>query len=185
MKTTVNLLPPHKKQAMQSAFVFAYVQSLLMVVFVLTCIVSATLLSVRLLLMSTLNGLSSKSGPDTEEFTEVSQEINDINAYIEHMNDITSKRVAWSVVLDELVAILPENAMLDRINVTREGKIFLTGNALHREDVLELDRRLVGSEMFIDIKSPLSNILQRDNVAFEFEMQYAALAAEPEEISTP
>lgn len=178
MKTTINLLPPEKKQEMQSAFVFAYVQSLLVVVLLLTCIVSGTLVSTRLMLMNTLSGLSSSAGPDTDEFTSVSQDIRDINAYIDSLEKLQKNRVAWSSVIDEIVDLLPTGVTLSRITLNPEGKIVLTGVAVHRDDVLQLENQLKNSGSFEDVKSPLSNILQRDDVKFEFEFQYAPLAVE-------
>lgn len=173
MRITLNLLPPKNKAALRSGFLFAYAQSMLLVVFFLTAIASSTLLAVRLLLKGTYDDLTQRSTSSSEEYKTMTDEIRSINEYLKRMEGVHKRFTPWSTVLATVSEMVPDGTQVTSIRIDKTGKVLLSGVADERSDVLLLRERLVQSNLFKNVSSPVSNILQPKNVKFDFEMTYA------------
>ncbi len=176
MRITLNLLPPKNKAALRSGFLFAYAQSMLLVVFFLTAIASSTLLAVRLLLKGTYDDLAQRSTSTSEEYKTMTGEIRSINEYLKRVDGVHRRFVPWSSVLATVTELVPDGTQIVSLRLDKTGKITLSGIADDRAGVLALRERLVQSNLFKNVSSPLSNILQQKNVRFDFEMTYAPTA---------
>jgi Tfp pilus assembly protein PilN len=176
MRITLNLLPPKNKAALRSGFIFAYAQSMLLIVFFLTAIASSTLLGVRLLLKGQYEDLAQRSTSTSDEYQSMTGEIKTINDYLKRMDAVGNRFVPWSPVLATITQLVPPGIQIDVLKLSKGGKIQMTGLASDRANVLLLRERLTEAGLFKDISSPLSNILQQKNVRFDFEMTYAPLA---------
>lgn len=173
MRITLNLLPPKNKAALRSGFLFAYAQSMLLVVFFLTAIASSTLLAVRLLLKGTYDDLAQRSTSTSEEYRSMTDEIRSINEYLKRVEGVHRRFTPWSSVLATVTQMVPDGTQITGIRLDKTGKILLSGVADERADVLVLREHLLQSNLFKNVSSPLSNILQQKNVRFDFEMTYA------------
>lgn len=176
MRITLNLLPPKNKAALRSGFIFAYAQSMLIVVFFLTAIAAGTLIAVRLLLKGTYEDLAQRSTSTSEEYSTMTEEIKNINEYLKRIDGLVKRDATWSPVLAMVTQLVPRGTELDSIRLSKDGKLLLSGVASDRADVLLLRQRLIDTNQFKNVSSPLSNILQQKNVKFDFEMTYAPTA---------
>lgn len=172
MSIALNLLSPEKKRALQAGFLMAHIQSLIFVVMLLAILASGTLLSMRMLLQRFHEDLQRQSGPATDEFTSAAEDIKRINAYLSRIEQLDARFVRWSDVLARITAVVPAGIELEEIRLDSSRKILVRGVAETREDVLTFNDRLKALPFLSSVSSPLSNILQKKNVRFDFEMQY-------------
>jgi len=172
MRITLNLLPPPNKAALRMGFVFASMQSMLVIFLIMSTFAAGTLIAVRMLIAGTYQDLAQRNTSSSDEFKEVTAEIREINAYLKRVQAIDARIVPWSSVVHRITELAPAGTRLERIAVSDAGRIVLSGVAATRNDVLLLDQRLKQAGIFTDISSPLSNILQQRNVRFDFEMRY-------------
>lgn len=179
MKTTLNLLPPGKKDELRKSFIFTYAQSMIFLVLLVVGFVSFTLLSVRLLMYRNLTDLSRRTAPESDEFKRVTDDIRLMNNYMERLDRLSAGSVSWSALYDGLDQLVPPGVVLNRLSVTRDGHIVMAGIGQTRDDVLTLNNSLEASPHFRNIKSPLANILQRTDVHFELEATYVPFTANP------
>lgn len=179
MHVTLNLLSPEKKAVLRTGFIFAYVQTMLFIVFLVVVFSSGTLLALRMMLKGTYDDLARRSDGSVDESKAITTEIKKINDYLERIDGIQKRYVPWSIVLEVLTRQVPEGMQITSLNATKDGKILLSGVARQRSDVLTLQSRLEQSGEFTDVKSPISNILQQRDVKFDFEFRYAKIPLPP------
>lgn len=172
MRVTLNLLSPEKKAVLRTGFIFAYVQTMAFIVFLVVAFASGTLLAVRMMLKGTYEDLAKRSSGGSDETSAITADIKKINDYLKRVDGLEQRFVPWSKVMEEISRLVPEGTQLSSLHVEREGKITLSGIATQREDVLTLQTRLEQSPAFKDVKAPLSNILQQRDVKFDFEFRY-------------
>jgi len=173
MNAQLNLLSPEKKSMLRTGFVFAYVQTMLFLMFIVFAFASGTLLAVRMMLKGTYDDLASRSVAEPDESRVITADIKKINDYLKRIDGLEQRFVPWSKILEELTSFIPKGTKLSSLRVDQAGKIYISGIAKDREDVIALQSRLEGSKTFTEIKAPLSNILQQTDVKFDFEMKYA------------
>ncbi len=172
MRVTLNLLPPEKKAALRAGFLYAYVQTVLLIVFIVVAFASGTLVAVRFMLKGTYEDLARRSTAGADASVAVTQDIADINSYLKRLDGLQHQFTPWSQVLEQVTAAAPQGTEIDSISVDKDGNITVTGTAAVRDDVLSMLSQLRGSSLFANVQSPLSNILQQKNVSFEFDMKY-------------
>ena len=177
MNAQLNLLSPEKKAVLRTGFIFAYVQTMLFLVFIVVAFASGTLLAVRMMLKGTYDDLAGRSSGEPDESKAVTADIKKINDYLKRIDGLERRFVPWSKVLEEITGYIPKGTTLSSLRVDQDGKIMLSGVARDREDVIALQGKLESSPTFADIKAPLSNILQQTDVKFDFEMKYALAPA--------
>ncbi len=173
MRITLNLLPPDKKKALQTGLVMAYAQTIVFILFLVTVFVSGTLMSVRLMLSADYETLKKQADTaSSSETTDIVTSIRQINSYLKEVDGTQHGFIAWSRVLEDLTPLIPADVHLDRITITEDNKIVLTGVAQTRDSALAMLKKLKEQPYLSNVVSPLSNILQRQNVEFDFEMTY-------------
>lgn len=172
MRVSVNLLPPEKKRALQTGFIIAFAQTMALIFFIIAVFVAGMFLSVRILLKSNYDALAAQSSAGGDESDTVATEIRDINAYLKRLESIQKRFVPWSDVLVSITAAVPNGVILEDIELVK-NKIKIRGITATRDDVIALRENLIKLPFLTDVSNPLSNLLQKKDVKFEFEMNYA------------
>lgn len=179
MQAQLNLLSPEKKSVLRAGFIVAYAQTMIFLLFIVVAFASGTLLAVRMMFKGTYEDLASRSSGESDESKVVTADIKKINDYLKRIDGLQSRFVPWSKVLETITGFIPSGTKLLSVRVDPAGKVYLSGIARDREDVIALQGKLQASELFKDVKSPLSNILQQTDVKFDFEMTYVNPNAPP------
>jgi Tfp pilus assembly protein PilN len=173
-RVSLNLLPPEKKQALRSGFIMAFAQTMVFILFVVAAFVAGTFVSVRVMLKSNLDALVQQStGGAADESDAVAADIRQINTFVKRVDGLQQRAIPWSSVLASLSQAMPAAAIIDQVAISRTGAISMRGVAATRDDVLTLRDNLRALPFIKDVSNPLSNLLQRTDVRFEFEMTYA------------
>lgn len=177
MHIVLNLLPPQKKAALHSNFIFAFIQSALFVLFLLMIFVSGTIIAVRIFLVSMKDELTARTTSTPKEYLSVIEDIKHTNEYIKKVNLLQNRFIPWSTVLEKITLLIPSGIHLEHMRINKDGGVSMSGVAATRNDMLLLQTNLETSTMFKDLQSPLSNILQPKNVKFDLQMQYIVPSA--------
>ena len=174
-RVSLNLLPPEKKRALQTGFIMAYAQTMMLLFFVIAAFVAVMFLSVRLLLKSNYDGLTAQSSGAADEADGVATDIKQINAYIKRLESLQARFTPWSDVIARIGDTMPPGVVLETMSfAAKDGKIVMRGIADDRADVLQLRQNLLALPFLKNVSNPLSNLLQRKDVRFEFEMNYVS-----------
>lgn len=172
MEIYLNLLSPEKKQALKTAFAMSFVQSLTLYVAVVIIFIAGTLLSLQFILQGVVTEIREYSTASFEEYESMTRQMREINDFIRRTDRIHNRYIDWSAVLDTLSHTAPEGVRFEAISVAADNTIRVEGTAALRDDVLLMKQRLEELPQFTQVSSPLSNILQRENLKFEFKMLY-------------
>lgn len=172
MHVTLNLLPPANKAALRTGFVFAYVQSILIIVMVMALLAAGTLAAMRMQVQGVYEDFTARSTTSSREFDTMIEETKAINGYLTRMEAMRMSTTSWSTVLRTVTELTPSGIRISGIRAGATGIVSVTGTAATREDVLAMRDSLEVSPLFEKVQSPLSNILQQRDVKFDFEMQY-------------
>ncbi len=172
MEIYLNLLSPEKKQSLKTAFAMSFVQSLTLYLAVVIFFIAGTLFSMQLILQGVVSEMAEYSTASFEEYDSMTRQMREINDFVRRTNTIHDRFIDWSAVLDSLAHTAPEGIRFDAISITADNLIRVEGMAALRSDVLLMKQRLEDLPHFTEVSSPLSNILQRENLKFEFKMRY-------------
>lgn len=169
---SLNLLPAEKKTALRRGLLLIQTQRLTLVLFLLSVLIAAFLFSIRMELGGTLADLTASADDHEQDEVDIAGIVTETNRHLRLLSDRASASVAWSRVLADIAAAAPPGIALERITAGPSRAISIRGVAPTRDEVLAMRRALENNPSFIDVSSPLSNILQRTNVNFEFELKY-------------
>lgn len=171
MSTLLNLLPPEKKKALRQGLMLAFALSMTLVVFLVALSVTATIVSVRVLLANNYATLKAPvSGQD--DYTDSATSIKQINTYVHRVEGYMNRSSGWTDRLIELSEVVPTGVVIDNMTFSG-GKLIVRGYAVTRDDLLVYTERLSKMPFVSHIDSPLSNLLQKRDVRFELDMDYA------------
>ncbi|MDD5251373.1 MAG: PilN domain-containing protein [Patescibacteria group bacterium] len=174
MNITLNILPPEKKKALRSGLVMAYVQTMTILLFLSALFVSGVLVSARLMMADELKQIEQQAsgGAGTDESADIINNIKQVNSYLTTVQMMQTGFVSWSEVLEDIATMMPKNTRLERISLDQGGHIKISGVATTRDEALAFLKNLKEAPYLTDIVSPLSNILQKTQVSFDFDMKF-------------
>jgi len=176
MRISLNLLPPQKKKALQNELILAHFQTIGLILFITVGFSLGILLVVRQQLAINYQDLKRRSVDSTSvETTATLDDIKQTNALLRRIDGIQKEYVPWSDVIEAVTAVMPPDIRIENLDIDQDGNIRLAGVAQTRDSALELLSRLKSAPFLTDVVSPLSNILQRENVNFNFSMKYKSL----------
>lgn len=96
------------------------------------------------------------------------QQIRDFNAILNKANTVQTSYIQWTPVLYDILSLIPKGVVLSDLEMDGKLKtISFSGTAATRDDLLALQNALSHSSRFSNLTSPISNLLQRENILFE------------------
>lgn len=173
MRIDLNLLPPQKKKELLKSLILAHFQLMCFVCLVVAVGLVGTLVLVRGQVKRNFNDVqAAAAGMHTEKTADITEQIKQINLYLKDIKDLQNKHISWTDVVDNIMALVPPKVRLESLTMEEGGQIRLTGMAATRDDALTMLKSLRETAYLTDVVSPLSNILQKENVNFEFTMKF-------------
>ena len=169
MRPYPNILPPEKKDTLRLGLIMAYLQTVVMFVFITAFFVGGILFSVRMIYAGNDEALK-QSTTESDGADDAATEIQRLNAYLKRIDGITADAAAWSDRLAEFGRAVPAGIQLQNVSFSPSSKINIIGLAAHRDDLLLLQERLARLSYVKEVSSPLSNLFQKKDVKFEINM---------------
>lgn len=173
MEITINLLPPEKKEELKNLRTIGTVIGIgtsaifsIAVLFVFLQFCTKAILIQKNAFDKEVNRFA-----QTDAYREMRKSQTDIKKHSKQASQIKSgllvKKSYWSVI-DEINKMMPKDVYLRELSIT-EGTVSIKGFAFFRKSLLELEEELKQNENFIEIESPISNLVANENVVFEFK----------------
>jgi len=170
----LNLLSLKDKEKIKIEKNFLLIKNVVFVVSLALAIIIVSLLSTRIILNIYIKDfdktieneeilLSSTKRASLEKSTK------DLNSQLNTIESIQKEYVKWSNLLTELTKIVPGGVKINSLELNKNNKkVNITGVSINREVLLEFQNNLKNSNYFTNITSPISNLLVRENVEFQF-----------------
>lgn len=169
MILNLNLLSPQKKIRNEHVTRFLFIKNMLEVtLFVIAIIANALLLS-WIVMQNNFNNLSSSAILVNQGFSSYNQEIYKINQIDRSI--VTAGKYFNPIIpqLLEFTKTVPNGIKLSSINWDRLNlKLIISGTAKNRNDLLNYQEEIKKITWIEKIETPSSQILQKENINFEF-----------------
>lgn len=105
-----------------------------------------------------------------QELQKYEQAFKETNTRSAEILQVDGAHLQWSKVIDAINKVVPDGVYLTDLG-TSDLKISLTGKARTREEFLVFQRALQGEACFINVNTPLSNILSKEKVDFQVDFE--------------
>lgn len=165
----LNLLPATEKDSLRYERTYIYVRTVVFIIFTFTIITCGLLFTARIMLQNHYADLLTSNGKVNDRNSVVYKDINEANQKLIKVRGVQDDFVKWSNIMLDLIHAVPDNIEITYINLEHHNLNFnLKGTARQRDDYLKLEANLKALPFIEELYSPLTNILRRDNVSFEF-----------------
>lgn len=180
----LNLLPPERKTLLAEEHQFHVVRRLLLSWLLGIVLLSGGILMLNRTLeqkfaslqdaMTRLQAQSAGTGSANIRAT-----IRDINDRVQLLSAGLRTERTWSPLLAALAGLVPADVQLTQLSFEQNGAVRLMGVAKNRDAFLQFKQRLESSPNVKDVRSPITNILTKENVQFELTASLAAAEETP------
>lgn len=180
---SLNLLSKGRKTDLSKRVMFVVLKNALAVVVILVTASAAALLASKLALTNAFNELISQSALVTREYSGINADIRKLNEQLQYLYAIQEKAVPTGPVVAHLFTTAPEGITFSSITIdTRNKLVTIRGRAATRDILVSFRTSLEDSPWLEAVRSPLSNIVVKNNIPFEFAAALVTMsqAAPPE-----
>lgn len=168
----LNVLPPERKAILRTEVMLLRSRKTLIVLTVTIAIILAGLYGASLILeqavRSQQNALAQIRLGSGEETLALDANIKELNAKLVRMNSLEQNYTPWTPIVNDLFEAIPEGINVVQISINREeASASIRGSAKVRDNLIDLQERIESSERFSDASSPITNLLQREDIQFD------------------
>ncbi len=166
---TINLSPKEDQITYKQERIFLFIKNSFLLVLIFLIFITIILIGAKVHLEKNLDDLVGSSYISANLTKEIKIKVNNINTRLRQINEIQKDYYEFSKPLIDLGQLIPNNIQITSLNLNKNNMQFsLKGISKTREDLLSLQNNLETSPVFKDIKFPLSNLLVKQNINFEF-----------------
>ncbi len=166
----INLLTPEKRALAQKHALVEILQNISMLFLLLIIFAAIVTLGVDYFIRQLFFNAIEQSTLVNRSFTATGREILNINDELQRINSLQNKFVPWSETLLEMYKLAPDGIRFTQIMIDRESRaVTIRGMAATRNSLIKFKEAMENSSLFAAIASPLSNLLARENITFEFQ----------------
>lgn len=170
---TLNFISPAQKEANRFQKNYSLVKGIMLSLVIALVVIVGLLLLTQALLQNKLKSLTLATQELTQQTEEeksvdLGQTVRDFNKLLKNIEVVQAEYLPWTEILIETVTLVPSGIQLSSFTIQKGAASFsLTGKANTREDLLSLKKNLEDSDNFIEVQSPISNLLLKENINFE------------------
>ncbi|OHA56715.1 MAG: hypothetical protein A2588_01745 [Candidatus Veblenbacteria bacterium RIFOXYD1_FULL_43_11] len=169
IKITLNLLSPTQKEYLRYERAYLQIRTVMWLMLTFTVIISGLLLVARLMLQDNYATVLTTTTLVNDKNKSIDRDIGSLNKSLKEAESIQADFIKWSKIIIDINKAIPDNVELSYLNLEQKTRLFnLNGKALNRDDFLALKANLEALSYFEELSSPLTNLLLREDVNFEF-----------------
>jgi len=166
---TLNLSPKEDQISYKQERIFLVIKNSFLLFLIFLIFITIVLICAKVYLEKNLDDLVGSSYISANLTKEIKIKVNNINTKLRQINEIQKDYYEFSKPLIALGQLIPNNIQITSLNLDKSTMQFsLKGISKTREDLLKLQNNLETSSLFKDLKFPLSNLLAKQNINFEF-----------------
>ena len=165
---TLNLIPQQLKKEIKLKRIYKMLKKMNCFIVIAMAIIAITLLIAKLIMQNHFNNIVEQGVLITKNNQAYNTEARDINFQISQTQQIQNGFIEWSLLLENLTAKIPEDISLSNVKLSADPSLInIKGLAETRDTLLVFKKNLENSTIYSDIKFPLQNIMQKENINFE------------------
>lgn len=178
----INLLPPSRRSLLhrESLLIAAqsFLNSLLLGLALLTCV--GIMLAAALWIMSFNAARTTESQfiVVRDEYKKMKDSVTQQNQFFSRIEQSGSKRIVWSDALQAVLKAVPAGVAIEtasavavmKNNVPQSATLILKGRAVTRSTLTVMESKLRSLPNVAQVQSPTTNLLDRNNPSFEFNL---------------
>ncbi|HBZ36217.1 MAG: hypothetical protein UV92_C0005G0012 [Parcubacteria group bacterium GW2011_GWA1_43_27] len=169
IKIALNLLSPTQKEYLRYERAYLQIRTVMWLMLTFTVIISGLLLVARLMLQDNYATVLTTTTLVNDKNKSIDRDIGSLNKSLKEVESIQADFIKWSKIIIDINKAIPDNVELSYLNLEQKTRLFnLNGKALKRDDFLALKANLEALLYFEELSSPLTNLLLREDVNFEF-----------------
>lgn len=164
----LNLIPKKLKKEAKLRRLYKELKKIDYVLIIAAAIIAITLLAAKLILQNNFKNIIEQTTLVAETSQTHNAKVLDVNFQMSQISQVQNDFVELSLLIEDLATKTPEDIALSNIKINRvPPSINISGYADAREELLSFKKNLEDSPIYFDIKFPLQNILQKENINFE------------------
>src|SRR3989344_4822341 len=169
----LNLLSPIKKQELRLAQLYITIKNLIILILLFTIIIAVILLLSKMVVQNNFNRIVDQTTLTTKYGQIFNRDIKIFNSHLSAVEKIQKEYISWTDFLISFNQLIPDNVSLYTLNINKNNKdgikIYITGIAKTRDDLLKLKDNLEKNEMFSEVAIPLENLLKKNDISFNIK----------------
>lgn len=163
----LNLLSRPMKKALYARVVFSLLERFMISVIVLTLVLTILVLGAEDRFAKNLAAIQSRQLLSTE-YVSVNQDIRKLNETIRVIERFQKEVVPASILLEDVMRRTPEGVLISTFTFDAASRsLRLAGHAELRRQLLDYEAALLISPYLEKVESPISNLLQPRDIAFQ------------------
>jgi len=165
---TLNLVSQELKKEIKLQRIYKLLKEINCILIIITIIIAIIFLTARLILQNNFNKIVDQTTLVTKNNQGYNAKVREINSQLNFISQIQEDFIPWSYLIEDLVQNTPPDITFSLIEIN-QGKqtIIIKGRADFRSSLLTLKQYLEESPICSEIKFPLKNILQKNDIDFE------------------
>lgn len=171
LPTRLNFLPKEKQKYLHHAVISSVITSIMETLLLCVCICTTALLFGYLFIEKYFQDVATNTISIDQQHTEQVQTIRQANTLIQNTYAIETQTPLLTPMIQQITESIPSGVSIDRmtLDVTKK-ELFLSGVAQTRENYLSLESALKQISFLDTVVIPLSDLTQKNNIAFSFSV---------------
>lgn len=169
----LNLLSEEIKKEIKLLHVYKMLRKANYFLIIIIIFIAIIMLVAKVILQNNFNRIVSETTLITKNSQSFSEKARNINSKLQMIEDIQKKNVIWSLLIQDIAKIMPENVSLNSLKIEyATNTIYFKGKAADRGGLISFKESLEKKDYFKEINFPIENILEKENVIYDFFVKF-------------
>lgn len=166
----LNLVSPQKKKEIRLKHIFIMLKQIGNLLVVITAAIAAYILLGQIIIHNHFIKTLEQTTLINEDRGIYDNKVRGLNFRLNYILKIQKEYFPFSTIIEEVMKKVDDNITFSSIQInSSEQTITFKGRAATRESLLSLKDHLSDSDFFADVELPISSILQKENINFDFK----------------
>lgn len=175
MSNELNLLPYERRRLITRQLVWGsiydWLKSLVAGLLIITLAGVMSIGGLQLAIWAATRGTQAEFDTALDRYKGLRDLIAQQNISLKEMGSLSELRVVWSEIFPGVLAAIPPGVGFKSVvGIIDDKKLSLVGQAVVRSTLIVFEDRLKVLPWVKEVKFPLSNLVQRDNPTFQFDL---------------
>ena len=164
----LNILPKKLKNDAKLIILDKFIKKIIGTVFLFIVIFSGVLFASKFYLQSYFKETIEKSAHASKNTEDYLKKVKEVNNKIDYITNIQDNDIDWTNMVLHISKTINNDIKINKINISKTNDtLSLSGNAKTRNSLLLLKTSLEKYENFSEIKLPIKNLLEKNDIEFE------------------
>ncbi|MCK4540166.1 hypothetical protein KAU09_03365 [Candidatus Parcubacteria bacterium] len=164
----LNILPKKIKNDIKLIIFDKFIKKITGIIFLFIIIFSGILFAAKFYLHLYFEETIEKNASTSKSTEDYLKKVKEINNKIDYITKIQNNNIDWTNTILHISKAINNNIKINKININKsDNTLSLSGNAKTRDSLLLLKNSFEKYENFSEIKIPIKNLLEKNDIDFE------------------